>query len=748
MIRCSLIRLTMALPALLLPVLVSAAGAAEALPPARPKVALVLSGGGARGAAHVGVIRQLEELRIPVDLVVGTSMGSVVGSLYSSGCTADELQAVLENADWFTIFSDAPPREELWFRRRQDDRSFQVDLELGWKDGGVVLPPGFIIGLNMEAFLEQQLLPVVSIQRFDALPIPFRCVATDALTGKPVVFDQDSVATAVRASMSIPGVFAPVVYQGRTLIDGGVVDNLPIRLAQDLGADVVIAVDIADSGPTDISGLSAMGVFSQMLGILMQTNRRESLAALRASDLLISPDVSAIGLMEFERYPEAIAGGYQAAAAMSPRLAALGVEEAEYRRWREAVRATRPRAPLVRTVRVDGASGLSDAVIEGQIAILPGAPLSGAALKTTREQIAGLGIFQHVEIGLEPVAAAPGQAEATDVVIMPVEKSWGRNYFRFGLGVSSDLQGQGEFDVGVQHTWTPLNNFGGEWRNELQIGTRGRVFTEFYQPVDHGLRWFAAPYAQYEYDSVPIIIDREPVAEYDADSFEFGLHLGRNLGYWGEIRTGYGWTSITAEPRIVPPGYARDTIHGQQHIAETRLTVDTFDSATLPATGFFGELVWTVRREDLTYGDDKSVLSTNLSAPLTFGPLTLLGSLEGGSALSGDPSFGNEFYLGGFRRLSGFAPREISGDHLLLGVLQAYCRLGRRTTMFGLAPFVGGTLEAGNVWQTRDQASLHDLDVSGSLYLGAETFIGQSYLGCGYAEGDNLALYVFIGPTF
>ena len=738
---------------ILLLALMLVGGGAQALMAAepRPKVALVLSGGGARGSAHAGVIKRLEELRIPIDLVVGTSMGSIMGGLYAAGYDAAGVEQVLAESDWSRLFSDRPARDQLWYRRRQDDRILQVDLEVGWRDGGVAMPPGFILGLNAEAFLEHLLLPVASIKRFDALPIPFRCVATEISTGAAFAPVEGDLATAIRASMSLPGVFAPVAFDGKLLMDGGVVDNFPVRLAQSLGADVVIAVDLIDENETGFTGLSAMGVFNQMLTILMQENRRLSLAALRPSDVLIQPSVGDIGLMEFDQYAKAIDLGYKATAPVQERLAALSVAPGVYQAWRAQVDSGRLKTPRVRSLRIEGKTGLSNAVIDQHVAIAPGTPLSSDSLRQTRDQLAGLGIIQHVGIEVVPVAADPAMPDApreVDVIVSPHEKSWGPNYFRFGLGVSSDLQGDGEFDVGIQHTWTPLNGYGGEWRNEVQIGTRGRVFSEFYQPLDSGLCWFVAPFGQYAYDTIPFIVDREPVAEFNADSYQAGLALGRNLGYWGELRVAYAWESGTAEPSVVPPGFPDEEFRFEQHIVRSTLTYDTLDSATLPTQGFYGLLGWTERRQEFDAGDDKSILDVEFILPMTARGFTLITSFEGGHTVVGQPGFGNEFFLGGFRRLSGLSPKELSGEHLLLGVVQAHYLLGQRTTALSIAPFVGMTLEAGNVWQDERDVAMNDLHYAASLFVGAQTIVGQAYLGGGYTDGDNYALYVFIGPTF
>ena len=368
--------------------------AAESTAPvlAQPRIALVLSGGGARGIAHVGIIRRLEELQIPIDLVVGTSMGAVIGGMYAAGYSAEDMEKTIREADWYRTFTDNPPRDELWFRRRQDDQRFQVDLELGWQDGTLALPPGFINGLNTESFLEQVLLPVLPVHDFDALPIRFRCLATDAKNGAAVVFKDGSLATALRASMSIPGVFALVEHQGRILIDGGVVDNFPVRTALAMGAEIIIAVDLPDEDGTDIGKQSAAGIFNQMLRIMSQASRRASLAALRPQDVLITPQVGAIGIMDFNRFADAIAEGHATAVA-NTRLDKLQMEASQYQIWRKACLARRPAAPWIRHFRIESRTGLADAVIARQIAITPQAPLSGSELAATRGQVTELGIF-------------------------------------------------------------------------------------------------------------------------------------------------------------------------------------------------------------------------------------------------------------------------------------------------------------------------------------------------------------------
>lgn len=712
---------------------------------ARPRVALVLGGGGARGAAHVGVIEVLEELHVPVDYVVGTSMGAIVGGLYAVGYAPDEMADILAQADWLTILSDDPPRDDLWFRRRQDDRRFQVDLEFGWKDGGPALPPGLILGRNVEGFLEQLTLPVSGVHDFDQLRIPFRCVATDVGDGSAVVFTSGSLAKAIRASMSLPGIFAPVEHEGRHLVDGGVVDNVPIDVARELGADVVIAVDVSTPLADPATLRSLLGVSNQVIGILMDVNRRQSMESLGPDDIGMIPDLGDLTTMDFERALDAVELGRATAEANRDALAALAVDESSWRAWLERQR--RPDVPksVVHELRIDNRSNLSDRVIREFATIREGETLDSEALASTRRQLAGLGVLERIEIDLEPVPDAPGQ---TDVVLRPVEKDWGPHYLRFGLAATSDLRGSGDFAFGVQHTWTPINSWGGEWRNEVEIGSRTRLFTEFYQPLDPGLRWFVAPSIEFEQRELPLIVQRQKLASVNVEAVDFALSAGRNLGSWGEIRTGYRWITGSARPEISLPGLLPPRTDIETGEVFARFLVDTLDDVRFPHSGVIGSVSWSFRDEQFGGDERRSLVSGLLGVPVTFGDFTVFPSVEGGSTIEGDTPLGAEFFLGGFQRLSGLEPLELSGSHYALGIVRSYYRLAEATTKFGTSVYVGGSVEVGGIWPTRDDVSTDSLIVAGSAFVAADTILGPAYFALGMADGGERAAYVFVGPTF
>jgi NTE family protein len=712
---------------------------------ARPRIGLVLSGGGARGAAHIGVIQVLEELRIPIDCVVGTSMGAIIGGLYAAGYSPEQMERIVADADWPSILSDAPPRDELWFRRRQDNRRFLVDLELGWRDGAPALPPGLILGRNVEGFLEQLTLPVAGVPDFDDLRIPFRCVATDIQDGSAVVFESGNLAKAIRASMSIPGVFAPVIHEGRFLVDGGVVDNVPVEVARRLGADLVIVVDISTPLADPATLRSLLSVSDQVVGILMATNRTRSMSSLRETDIGMVPELGDLGAMDFLRAAEAIVIGRETADRNRERLASLSVDAAAWSVWLASQRMADPEPPTIGALRIDNRSGLADEVIAAFTTLREGEALDRDALRRTREQLAGLGLFERIDIKVEPRAESPGEV---DVVVTPVEKDWGPNYLRFGLAASSDLRGNGEFGLGVQHTMTPVNRLGGEWRNEVSIGTGTRLYSEFYQPLDDGLRWFVAPAIEFEQRNLPLIIERQKIAQINAEATEASLSLGRNLGSWGEARVGYGWVVGELRPEIAIPGLFPDQVDFEEGRLRAQLIVDTLDSPKFPREGLVGGANWTFQDEAVGSDSRKSIFAASFGSPVSFGDLTVFPNLEGGTTLEGESPVLGDFFLGGFQRLSGFEPLELSGNHYLLGVVQAYLQLSDRTTQFDTATYVGASIEVGGIWQRRKAVALDDLLIGGSVFVAVDSFVGPAYVALGLAEGGERAAYVFIGPTF
>ncbi len=370
----SVLRPLVALALLLLSPFLNAADieAQDAAANSRPRIGLVLGGGGARGAAHIGVLKVLEELRIPVDYVAGTSMGSIVGGLYATGMSPEEIETEVLAMDWDDLFNDYPSREELSFRRKRDDDFYAFKAKPGFNAGKVELPLAFIRGQKMDLALNRLTLPMVEVTAFDHLPIPFRAVATDIETGKEVVLGSGSLAKSIRASMAVPAAFDPVEIDGRLLVDGGLANNVPVSVARDMGAEVLIVVDVGSGLFSRDEIGNALAVTGQLANFLFTLNTEQQMKLLGPRDVLMRPQLGDIGGGSFDRAAEAIGPGEDAARAASDALRRYSVSEAEFARHLERRKQRQPGAPVVDYLRVDNHSRVGDSVIAARISAQPG----------------------------------------------------------------------------------------------------------------------------------------------------------------------------------------------------------------------------------------------------------------------------------------------------------------------------------------------------------------------------------------
>ena len=379
----------------------------------RPRICLVLSGGGARGMAHIGVLKILEELKVPIDCIAGSSMGAVVGGLYASGMTAAQIEATMRSVDWQEAFRDAPPRRDLAFRRKQDDRNYLVRLPLGVQHHHILLPKGFIQGQKLQETLRQLTLPFSNSTDFDRLPTPFNAVATDLETGEAVLLDHGDLSIAMRASISAPGVFAPVDYQGRLLVDGGLAENLPIDVARAMGADILIVSDVSyPLQPRDRLD-SALSISNQMLAILVRKDSDRQKATLKSRDILIEPALGTTTATDFTAAASMITQGEAAARAIEPKLAALREGDQAYQGYVARREVRQPGLPLIRFVRVDPESKRYEKTILAEMEPLVGKPLDLDAVGARITELYGLGYFETLDYTLV------AQGEGEDPAIRP-----------------------------------------------------------------------------------------------------------------------------------------------------------------------------------------------------------------------------------------------------------------------------------------------------------------------------------------
>ncbi|MEO7208551.1 MAG: patatin-like phospholipase family protein [Steroidobacteraceae bacterium] len=724
-----------------------AAPAAEAAL-ARPRICLVLSGGGARGMAHIGVLKVLEELKIPIDCIAGTSMGAVVGGLYASGMTAAQIDATMRTVDWQEAFRDAPPRRDLAFRRKQDDRNFLVRLPLGLKHGKILLPKGFIQGQKLQETLRQLTLPFSNSTDFDLLPTPFRAVATDLVTGSAVLLDKGDLSIAMRASISAPGLFAPVESQGRLLVDGGLAENLPIDVARQMHADILIVSDVSFPLQPRAALDSALSISNQMLAILVRKDTDRQRATLSAADVLIEPTMGSASSTDFAAAVSTISAGESAARSMLGRLEALRVGDAAYNDYLVRRAAREPGLPAIKFVRVDEQSKRYEKTIMAEMQPLVGKSLNVDAVGERITELYGLGNFETLDYAL--VDQGQGADTESGIEIRARRKSWGPNYVRFGLDLEDNFQGNSRYNAAARFILTELDKLGGELVTDVQIGSDPKVASEFYQPLNATHTWFIAPSLRIEARDLQLYTNDAEVADYRDREAGAAFDIGRTLGNWGEIRVGYHRTNGAATVRLGDPTLVESQYNNGELFV--KFSYDQLDNLHFPREGSQFTLRWDANRIDLGADTAYDKVQADWLMARSLGRNTLLLWTSAGSVVGGTikPTAVPDFFsLGGFFNLSGLAPSSLFGPDYAIARAIYFRKIGRGGEGFFEFPaYLGMSLEMGNTWQTRGNISFGSTHKDASLFLAFDTFLGPVYLGSGYDTAGHSAYYLFLGRTF
>ena len=693
----------------------------------RPKVGLVLSGGAARGLAHVGVLKALEEQGIHIDAIAGTSMGAVIGGLYASGYKIDELEKLALGIDWKEALSDAPEREDVPFRRKQDDRDFLVKQKLSFRDDGSLgLPLGVIQGQNLALLLESLLAHSSDIRDFDKLPIPFRAVATDIVNGQKVVFLNGHLPQEIRGAM-----------YGELLVDGGMVDNIPVDVAREMGVDMVIVVDIG----TPLRGRKQLNtvfdILNQSITLMTRSNSEVQLASLKPDDILIQPALASYGTTDFGRALDIINAGYRATQVMEKRLAGLrqstDVQLAEARTAEE-------RTPVITAIKIENDSKIGDSVIRYYIRQPVGEPLDLGRLQRDMGTLYGLDYFDQVQYRV----VHKGQERT--LVISARGKRSGTDYLRLGLNLSDDMRGDSAFNIGASYRINGINQLGAEWLTRVQLGDKQELYSEFYQPLDAGSRYFVAPYINARSQNVEAILDNDPIAEYRLERYGFGLNFGRQIGNSGEIRVGVGEAWGEANVRIGDQDLPSTSFN--EGFYDIKYSFDSLDNVYFPHSG--EDIALSVRQFEPGLGSDERYRQWEfkLDKALSSGPDTWILGGRYGRTLDTANVVTSSFLLGGARQLSGFREDAISGQNISLMRAVYYRRLTPRSYLpFDFPLYAGASLERGRAWNNDNEFDSGYINAA-SIFIGFDTPLGPLNFSYGFNDDDQKALYLNLGQTF
>jgi NTE family protein len=708
-----------------------AAQAPDANKDSRPRIGLVLGGGGAKGAAHIGVLRVLDELRVPVDCIAGTSMGALVGGTYASGMPAKEIERATTAIDWSKTVGSAGLRDRTPIERKLVGTTYTNSLEFGIKDGSVVLPGGILSTQDIEDVIRGLVSEARFQDDFDDLPIPFRAVATDMVSGEMVVLSGGDLSVAMRASMAVPGAFSPVIMGDQVLSDGGMVRNLPVDIARELCADVVIAVWLSSPAPVATDLKSALSLISRSMDVMIKGNERAQIETLTDVDIGIDVPMGDIGTSDFQLIAEAVKLGRTAAEAQAAELSRLSLPESEYLAWRTSITSAEAQPVHLAEVRIKGLRQVSPAYVESQLQNLqPGADVNSQQVKADTDRLYALGDFERINYQVT------GPPEARVMEISPVEKSWGPNFLRFDLGLSAEESGEVLAMLRADHTRAWVGEMGGRWNNSLQIGRVMRLSTDFYQPLDVSQDFFVRPAIRYESSLQGVYQSSERVAEYFVNDLYGELAFGANLGTRAQLSAGLRSGVVTVERNtgslVLPEGNTE---------TDSRLffnaVYDTRDDVGLPTRGSLVYLRY-VHSDSLLGGELDYDLAEGVftkSFPWRGDSLSLI--LGGGKELGGDLPPARDFRLGGIRSFPGLRFDELRGTSYWFAGTSYLWKLADIQPLLGQALYAGLRLSAG-----RMTGRTIELLTPGTVYgiagsLNGRTPLGPFILSLGYLDGDS-----------
>ena len=710
--------------------------------PSRPKIALVLSGGGARGAAHVGVIKVLEEFRIPIDIVTGTSIGALVGAAYASGTPIKDLEELVIKTDWNDVFTDSSPREDRSFLRKEEDQVRLLKLEMGIKDYSLRLPPGAITGQKLDRLFSRITRFAPGAVNFDRLPIPFRAVTTDAETGKMFVFNEGRLADAMRASMSVAGAVAPFEINNRIFLDGGLTRNLPVDIARQMGADIVIAVNIGSGLLKREELLSVLGVSLQMINILTEQNVRTSIESLKPTDILIAPALDEVSATDFNRGPDAMNIGEAAARELSAKLSALSLSPEAYTRYRAGLLTVRGRPVIegetIDIVQVVGLERANANEVKRTLDIKPGEPVNFKKLDTGISRIFGTGYFERVNYSL---------LDDNNLQVLRInarEKQWGPNYLRVGLSLAADTVGEGRFNLLVRSQQTQFNEAGAEWRNDVQIGRDRRFASRFFQPFGAGSFVNIAPGIEFTRRPVDLFFNGKRIAQYDVSSTAYSIDVGADINRNSIARIGITGGRDSATLAIGPDALFPGT-KSRQGGLRLRAIYDNLDDPNFPREGRVLSIDYLASMTGLGASTNFRRFEANYSDQISFGRHTLGLAARFGRAYNNALPIFDQFSLGGFLQLSGYRPGELLGDRVTFGRLSYSQRLPLTQSFLGSRVFAGASMEAGKVSEPFQSNTDARSRTSLGVYLGADTALGPLYFGYGRARDRGAIFYFFLG---
>ncbi|EMB48792.1 putative patatin-like phospholipase [Vibrio mimicus] len=732
----------------------------------RPKIALVLAGGGAKGAAHMGVLRAMEEMHVPVDIITGTSMGAYVGGLYASGMSAEEIEALIYSVDWNRGYRDRVDRSQRRVRDKEYEDRYQITTDLGLHWGEVRAPKGVVQGQNMLRMLRETTGNLPAFDSFDQLVIPYRAVATDIIHLQEVVLDKGFLVDAMMASMSVPGALPPYEIDGLWLVDGGVTNNMPVDVARAMGADIIIAVDISTDYKTQEDFTNLLTVADQLSNYLVRRSTETQSDNLTERDLLLRPQVGKMETTEFNKMPDAFAMGYQVAMDNQAFFKKIALSSAQYQNYIDEKEERRKTLRYGDDVNVDeivlrNHTHYSDRLLMNQLNLDSGQKLKSEEIEESVENLYALDRFELVRYQYE-------QQENTNQLVLDVrEKSWGPNYVNFRFFLEDDFTTDSQYALGVSTNFTDINAHGAELALNMEMGTDKLIEAELYSPFLSGQKTFTtasilysnetrnAPLSGFDDTSLSAAENYLPItySEWIAE-----VALGYQVELWREVKLGARYSNGNGEASSLP-------VFGDFSFERRGVFVDyrhdTLDDFSLPQQGVYFDLEYLLSKDsfdgsnpvsdETNSSDTVSEFSGKLIAAHTISRHTLVANLDMGVVKSKHSSTPiDPKSIGGFLNLSGIPRNSLIGQNKVYGnLVYRYRWFDNDFGMFTSPVYLGASIEYGGVWSDPD-IRLQDAPLygAGSIFAGVNSPIGPIMFGYGRTEQNYDSIYFIIGTTF
>jgi NTE family protein len=701
----------------------------------RLKIGVALEGGGALGLAHIGVLQWFEEQHVPIDFIAGTSMGGLVGGFYSAGVSPSDMKSLIEHLDWDEILRDRTPYEDLSFLRKQDQRAYPNTLVLGLRKG-LYLPAGLNAGHQIGLLIDRETLPYFGLPSFDALPIPFRSVSTDLVSGKQFVFKDGSLAEALRATMSIPGAFTPVHDGQRVYVDGGLVNNLPSDVVRQMGADIVIAVHL-ETQPTSANDIqSLVDVLEQSVRAVISASEVRGLAN---SDAVVSVPLGHFLMRDFTKNAPIMQAGYDAAKAKSKLLAAFALNDSDWNEYlRERDSRKQPGTAVPQFIEVQGTSAPAQQDIRSYLKGFVGKPLNANQLDPALTQLTGSGRYNTLNYRIVERGGKQG------LLIVVKEKDIAPPTLQPAFEMDGSEAGDIEFTLATRLTLTDVVGFRSQWRTDFLFGSTYGIRSELYRPFRAESKWFLAPHASASDTTFQMYAKNDPLADYRFYRMNIGADLGYGFSRFSEVRVGYDLGSLSTKLRL---GTAEiPSVSGRVGAAHFRYIIDHTDDPVIPRRGFRADSNF--RWFDASPGASESfpVLDARIEffQPISSAASFFLSS-EGGSTFGSQNTGLPQFFLGGASRLGAYGVNELFGNQYYL------FRGGYLHELASLPPFVGkkiyaiGSYEAGKIYGVPNESRYPNDFAAGVL---AETGLGPFFIGGSVGDSSHHKWFFQFGHVF